>query len=388
MKRLSILGSTGSIGCSTLNAIDLHPERFEVVGLAAGANVELMLEQVRRYRPRVAALFDETAARLLQEQASETRVVAGLQGVLEVACESRADTVVAAITGAAGLRPTFSAILEGKAIALANKETLVMAGDLIMKEVSRAAIPLLPVDSEHNAIHQCLRGARTSELRRILLTASGGPFLNASADQLEKVTAEEALRHPTWEMGPKISIDSATLMNKGLEVIEAHHLFGVSAEQISIVIHPQSVVHSMVEFVDGNILAQMSITDMRAAILYALSYPDRLDACLPSLDLFSVAKLEFQAPDPQRFPCIRLAYEALRAGGTYPAVLNAANEVAVASFLEGGIGFAAIPRIIEETLEAHKSVAASTLDAVFQADRWARRQARSRLGNVERRVNE
>ena len=375
MKRLAILGSTGSIGRSTLSLVDLYPDRFQVVALAARQQAELLFEQAQKYRPQVVALEDEQGAAYLREQLPGIRVVSGVEGVVEVATQKSADMVVAAITGGAGLLPTYHAILENKDIALANKETLVMAGELIMGEVVARRTRLLPVDSEHGALHQCLGEASQKEVRRLLLTASGGPFFRKSKEELETVSVEEALNHPTWEMGPKITVDSATLMNKGLEVIEAHHLFGIPADRISIVVHPQSTIHSMVEFIDGTLLAQLSITDMRLAIVYALSYPERWDSALPYLDLFSVKSLEFFPPDADKFPCLRLAREALELGRTYPVVLNAANEVAVDSFLKSEIPFCGIAGIVEETLDRHRPGSALDLDAVLAEDRDARRSA-------------
>ena len=375
MKRLAILGSTGSIGRSTLSLVDLYPDRFQVVALAARQQADLLFEQAQKYRPRVVALEDDQGAAYLREQLPGVRVVGGPEGVIEVATEKSADMVVAGVTGGAGLLPTYHAILENKDIALANKETLVMAGELIMSEVVARRTRLLPVDSEHGALHQCLGEASKKEVRRLLLTASGGPFFRKSREELETVSVEKTLNHPTWEMGPKITVDSATLMNKGLEVIEAHHLFGLSADRISIVVHPQSTIHSMVEFIDGTMLAQMSITDMRLAIVYALSYPERWDSALPFLDLFSVKSLEFFPPDADKFPCLRLAREALELGRTYPAVLNAANEVAVDSFLRREIPFSAIAGIVEETLGRHRPGSALDLDAVLAEDQEARRSA-------------
>ncbi len=375
MKRLAILGSTGSIGRSTLSLVDLYPDRFQVVALAARQQADLLFEQAQKYQPQVVALEDDQGAAYLREQLPGVRVVGGPQGVIEVATEKSADMVVAAITGGAGLLPTYNAILENKDIALANKETLVMAGELIMGEVVARRTRLLPVDSEHGALHQCLGEASKKEVRRLLLTASGGPFFRKSKEDLETVSVEETLNHPTWEMGPKITVDSATLMNKGLEVIEAHHLFGLSADRISVVVHPQSTIHSMVEFIDGTLLAQMSITDMRLAIVYALSYPERWDSALPFLDLFSVKSLEFFPPDADMFPCLRLAREALELGRTYPVVLNAANEVAVDSFLRHEIPFSAIAGIVEETLGRHRPGSALELDAILAEDSEARRVA-------------
>ena len=375
MKKLSILGSTGSIGKSALDLVDLYPDRFQVSTLAARKSVDALHAQALKYRPQMIALWDEEAAQDLRGRLPEIEVLSGQEGVIQAAIHPSVDTVVAAIEGAAGLVPTYRALLEKKDVALANKETLVMAGELIMSIVNNTGSSLLPVDSEHSALHQCLRGAEKEEIHRLVLTASGGPFFDKSREQLEGVTVEEALNHPTWDMGPKITIDSATLMNKGLEVIEAYHLFGIQPDHISIVIHPQSIIHSMVEFVDGTVLAQMSITDMRSAILYALAYPDRWNSNLPRLDLLSLSALEFHPPDRDKFPCIRLAYQALENGQTYPTALNAANEVAVHYFLSGSLPFSSIPEIIEEVLNRHQPTEMHDLETVLEADRQARHRA-------------
>ncbi len=374
MKRLSVLGSTGSIGQSTLNLVDLFPERFRVVALAAHANADLLYQQALKYRPDIIALHDETCSSQLAGRLNGTRVVGGAAGVIEAATHADADVVIAGISGAAGLVPTYHAILQGKNIALANKETLVMAGELVMGAVREHCVDLLPIDSEHVALHQCLDGSRKGDVERLVLTASGGPFFGYSESQLQAVTVQDALNHPTWRMGRKITVDSATLMNKGLEVIEAHHLFGVPADRISVVIHPQSTVHSMVEFVDGSVIAQLSITDMRSAILYALSYPARWESTLPRLEL-SRMSLEFYPPDRSRFRCLTLAYHALESGKSFPAAMNAANEVSVNCFLAGRILFTDIPRIIESVLERHSAVPINDLDSVLAVDADARRQA-------------
>ena len=375
MQKLAILGSTGSIGQSALGLVDLYPEMFEVVALAANRNTDLLFEQAAKYRPTLVALHDEDAAKTLSRQLPGTRVASGAEGLVEVSCHAEATVVLSSIMGAAGLFPTYHAIKEGKKIALANKETLVMAGELLVNLARRQNSQLLPVDSEHSALHQCLRGAESSEVRRLLLTASGGPFVNWTRDSMAEITVEQALDHPTWEMGPKITIDSATLMNKGLEVIEAHHFFGFSPDQISVAIHPQSVIHSIVEFIDGTMLAQMSITDMRTSLLYAFAYPERWKSRLPELDLFSLPELRFESPDTARFPCLDLAYQALRAGGSCPAALNAANEVAVGLFLEGQMPFLRIPELIDETLEAHQRIEVESLEAVLEVDRCTREEA-------------
>lgn len=375
MKRLSLLGSTGSIGRSVLSLVDLHPDRFEVVGLAARRSAGQLSEQIAKYQPKVAALHDSHAAERMAQISSNCRFLSGLKGVTEVATHPDVDMVVAGISGSAGLIPTYQAIAENKDVALANKETLVMAGQMIMRMVREKGTCLMPVDSEHSALHQCLQGTQKNQISRLLLTASGGPFWKWDSQQFDKVTVDKALAHPTWQMGPKITVDSATLMNKGLEVIEAHHLFDLPARQISIVIHPQSTIHSMVEFIDGTMLAQMSITDMRSALLYALSYPERWESNLPALDLFSLSPLEFHAPDLKKFPSIRLAYQCLEMGDTYPTALNAANEVAAAAFLDGCVPFPAIPEIVEEVLNRHRPHPLESLETVLQTDRDCRRMA-------------
>jgi 1-deoxy-D-xylulose-5-phosphate reductoisomerase len=376
MKRLSILGSTGSIGRSALSLVDMFPDRFQVVALAAHTRAELLCEQAARYRPRIVALFDPEAASRLRACLPGVKVVSGREGVIQAAADSDTDIVVAGISGAAGLEPTYHAIQAGKSVALANKETLVIAGHLVMQAAKSRGVPLLPVDSEHSALHQCLRGSDPQEIGRLVLTASGGPFFGYTRTQLERVTVEQALNHPTWRMGKKITVDSATLMNKGLEVIEAHHLFGVEVSRITVVIHPQSTVHSMVEFIDGTVLAQLSITDMRGAILYALSYPERWQSELPRLDLTALGPLEFHAPDSGRFPCLQMAYAALQQGPSYPAALNAANEVAVEFFLKRRISFTAIPAVIDHVLQKHEGCSADTLEGVLEIDRSSRKKAR------------
>jgi 1-deoxy-D-xylulose-5-phosphate reductoisomerase len=378
MKQIAILGSTGSIGCNTLRVVEALQGAFSVAALGAGSNVELLAEQIVRHQPRVVSVSDEASADRLSYELAQRDVTAppkigtGVGGLIEVATCDGAEIVVGAVVGALGLLPTYHALELGRRVALANKETLVVAGELMTKAAARSGAELLPVDSEHNALHQCLRGEKREELKRLILTASGGPFRNAAKDEIENATPAQALRHPTWRMGAKITIDSATLMNKGLEVIEARWLFNCSADEIDIVVHPQSVVHSLVELVDGSIIAQLGVTDMRHAIQYALTYPARQASELPPLDLASLSKLEFFAPDTEKFPCVRLAYQALRAGGTLPAVLNAANEVAVAAFLDERIKFGDIPRLIEAACEAHTVQAATNLETVLAADEWAR----------------
>jgi 1-deoxy-D-xylulose-5-phosphate reductoisomerase len=373
-RRLAILGSTGSIGTSALSVVDAHAGRVEVVALAAGNNVAVFAEQVQRYRPRAVAMASGSALDDLRLRSGGVLPAShgtGSDGLIAVATHPDADFVLCASSGTAALEAVLAAIECGKTIGLANKEVLVMAGGLVMDAARRRGVAILPVDSEHNAIHQCLHGRAPDELRRLILTASGGPFRGRSLTALDSVTAADALRHPTWQMGPKITIDSATLMNKGLEVIEAHWLFGASASQIDVVVHPQSIVHSLVELKDGSLIAQMGTTDMRLPIQYAFSYPDRWDALVPYLDLTRCGTLEFHAPAWEDFPCLRLAYRALEAERSLPVVLNAANEVAVASFLEGRLGFTAIPWVIAETMNAHVAAPADTLEGVRRIDRWA-----------------
>lgn len=388
MTKVAIIGSTGSIGQNTLRVIDALAGRFSVVALGAGSSVETLADQIRTYTPEVVSVRGPDEARelanLLDERppTKKPEILHGTDGLVAVAAGSGASTVVSAAVGSLGFLPTYRAIENGLRVALANKETLVVAGELMTTKARETNAELLPVDSEHNALHQCLRGERREEVRRLVLTASGGPFRETPAAALKSVTREQALDHPTWRMGAKITIDSATLMNKGLEVIEAHWLFGFGADQIDIVVHPQSIVHSLVELVDGSIIAQMGITDMRHAIQYALTFPDRLESPCGYLDLLALGRLEFHPPDVERFPAIRLAYHALRSGGTYPAVLNGANEVAVSAFLNGELDFLGIPGLVEEVLSAHQGSAASSIDAVLEADAWARQAARDRVSAI------
>ena len=390
MKQVAILGSTGSIGRNTLRVIESLNSSFGVAALGAGANIPLLAEQIERYRPRVVSVQDEEAADQLAFELRRRAIVEnpkvgiGVDGLSEVATVDGAEIVIGAVVGARGLLPTYRALEAGRRVALANKETLVVAGELMTRAAARSGAELLPVDSEHNALHQCLRGERRSELKRLILTASGGPFRTASREEIERATPNEALQHPTWRMGDKITIDSATLMNKGLEVIEAHWLFECSADEIEVVVHPQSVVHSMIELIDGSIIAQMGVTDMRHAIQYALTYPARHPSSLPPLDLTQLAKLEFSAPDTDRFPCLAFAYQALRTGGTMPAVLNAANEVAVAAFLASQIRFGEIPRLISAACAAHEPQPATSLESVLAADQWARKFVTERIRSNER----
>jgi 1-deoxy-D-xylulose-5-phosphate reductoisomerase len=378
MKRLSILGSTGSIGRKALSIVRMFPERFTVTALAAKRNLTLLAEQIRVFQPEAAGVFDEAGRRELQAllpAASRTRLLQGEEGYTAVAAWESADLTLTAVVGAAGLLPTLAAIDAGKTIALANKETLVMAGAVVMRRAAERGVSILPVDSEHSAIFQCLQGQRREDVERILLTASGGPFLNRPAKEFAGITPEQALQHPNWSMGAKITIDSATLMNKGLEVLEAKWLFNVSHDGIRVVVHPQSVIHSMVAFRDGAVIAQMGIPDMKAAIAYALSYPERLALGQPLPDFSGGADLTFREPDLIKFPCLALAFEACRQGGTLPAVLNAANEVAVNAFLQKRIRFDAIPSIVARTMAAHAGVDDPALEAIIAADCWARRTA-------------
>jgi 1-deoxy-D-xylulose-5-phosphate reductoisomerase len=376
VRTLAILGSTGSIGRSALAVVDAHPSRLRVAALAAGDNAALLAEQAARYLPALVALSTGDAVdRFRAAGGTAPALACGPEGLVAVATHPDVDIVLCASSGTAALEAVLAAIEAGKTIALANKEVLVMAGEIVTRAARRKGVSILPVDSEHNAIHQCLHGRRTDEIRRLILTASGGPFRDLTAEQLQAVRPEQALRHPTWQMGRKITIDSATLMNKGLEVIEAHWLFDVPGDSIDVVVHPQSIVHSMVEFSDGSVIAQLGVTDMRLPIQYACSYPDRWDGALPRLDLARAARLEFLEPAHDRFPCLGLAYRALREGGTAPVVLNAANEVAVASFLDGRLGFTAIPMVIERTLNAHQGQSVLTLELIRQVDAWAREYA-------------
>jgi 1-deoxy-D-xylulose-5-phosphate reductoisomerase len=370
LRRIAILGSTGSIGRSALSVAEAHPDRLRVVALAAGSNATLLREQADRFRPAVTSLAS----------------AAGAQGLIDVATHPEADIVLCASSGTAALEAVLAAIEAGKTIALANKEVLVMAGGLMTEAARRRGVAILPVDSEHNAIHQCLAGRRRDEVRRLILTASGGPFRGQSALALDRVGPDDALKHPTWRMGRKITIDSATLMNKGLEVIEARWLFDMPADAIDVVIHPQSVVHSMVELVDGSILAQLGVTDMRLPIQYAFSYPERWPSALPGLDLAACGRLDFHLPDHEGFPCLGLAYRALSQGGGLPVVLNAANEVAVEAFLGGRLKFTAIPEVISRAMDAHVAGPVDSLEAVRAIDRRARAQARGVAAGLELKV--
>ena len=389
MKRIAILGSTGSIGQSALAVVDAYADRLQVVGLAAGENADRLGEQIARYRPRVAAMGSGSAIdRLAGNGALGDTVIAGSgrDGLIAVASHPDADLVLCASSGTEALEAVLAAIEQGKTIALANKEVLVMAGGIVTDAAARKGVAILPVDSEHNAIHQCLHARPRSEVRRLVLTASGGPFRGRPASALSAVTPDDALKHPTWRMGRKITIDSATLMNKGLEVIEAHWLFGVPARAIDVVIHPQSVIHSMVELTDGSLIAQLGVTDMRLPIQYAFSYPDRWPGAWPSLELARTGALEFEAPDTAAFPCLHLAYRALEAARSLPVVLNAANEIAVARFLERRLGFTAIADVIERTMAAHRPAEVATLGAVRAVDEWAREYSQDIARGLELKV--
>jgi len=381
MKRLAILGSTGSIGVNTLDIVEQFPERFKVVSLAAGVNTQLLKQQILQFRPKVISVLNRELSETLRRELASfpVDIVHGVEGLIQVATHPEVDQVVSALVGAVGLIPTLSAIKAGKNIALANKESLVMAGGLVMEEARQRQIQVLPVDSEHSAVFQALLGHRKEDVLRIILTASGGPFLHLPLGKLQEVTAREALRHPNWEMGRKITVDSASLMNKGLEVIEAHWLFDVPVEKIDVQIHPQSVIHSMVEYVDGSIVSQLGITDTRIPISYALAFPERLNLPFPRLNLFQKESLSFLPPDPERFPCLDLAYRAIKIGGTMPATLNAANEIAVNAFLDGALPFTKIPSLIRQVMEEHDLKPAQTLEDVLRADRWARETSRAIL---------
>lgn len=379
-RKMAILGSTGSIGESTLRVAAQFPEKVEVAALAAGKNAGLLLAQARRFRPQVVSLADpRDAARVRDALPPGIRTLSGEEGLREVAAGAGADLVVSALVGAAGLAPTLAAIEAGASIALANKEVLVMAGEIVTARTLARGGELLPVDSEHAGVAQAMADRPRRQLARVILTASGGPFRNHSAEAMREVSPGEALNHPNWKMGPKITVDSASMMNKGLEIIEARWLFGLRPEQVDVLVHPQSIVHALVEFVDRSVVAQMSVPDMRIPIAQAIFSPERLAVDAPRLDLAQVGSLTFEAPDPEQFPCLAHAKAAMRAGGTAPAVLNAANEVAVASFLAGASKFMDIPGVVGAALDAHERMEADALEAVLEADRWARGYAAARL---------
>ncbi|MGH7206301.1 MAG: 1-deoxy-D-xylulose-5-phosphate reductoisomerase [Nitrospiraceae bacterium] len=377
MKRLVILGSTGSIGTNTLDIVTKFPEQFQVVGLTAGTNDDKLEEQLRLFKPAVVALSDELAAARLRARCGNlpVEILSGVEGVAQVAQLPEADLMISAIVGGAGLVPTLTAIRAGKNVALANKEPMVMAGPLMQDEARKRGLRIFPVDSEHSAIFQSLEGHRREDVRRLILTASGGPLWDLSKEQMQDVKPERALQHPNWKMGAKISIDSATLMNKGLEVVEARWLFDIPSRQIDVLIHRESIVHSLVEYHDGSVIAQLGLPDMRTPISYALKYPERMPLELPSLDLADIGTLTFHRPDHERFPCLGFGYEALRIGGTMPATMNAANEVAVAAYLQEGIRFSDIAEVIHTTMETHTTRDVRTLEDALEADRWAREKA-------------
>ena len=389
-KNIAILGSTGSIGLNTLRVIKQHCDRYNVVALGAGKNVDVLIRQIEEWKPKKVAVQDTHVAGVLSNRLggqSSIDILCGTGGYVEIATMTEVDTVVSAMSGAAGLIPTYEAVRAGKQVALANKESIVMAGQLIMAEAAKRGASLLPIDSEHSAILQCLRGHSREDVRRVILTASGGPFLNLTLSEMTKVTAEQALKHPNWKMGPKITIDSATLMNKGLEAIEAKWFFDLTMEKIDIVIHPQSIVHSMVEYNDGSIIAQMGVPDMTIPISYALAYPRHLKTYASPLRLWEFEGLTFAPVDTEKFPCLSLALEAARLGGTMPTVLNAANEVAVQAFLENRIGFTEIPVLIQKTMALHKPVSVETIGTVLKADSWAREKAKEFLAHKAKNGN-
>jgi 1-deoxy-D-xylulose-5-phosphate reductoisomerase len=383
MKNISILGSTGSIGRSSLKVVEHFAGDLRVVGLAAGGNIHLLAEQIAKFHPSIVSVSSPASMASVRHQldqlgvAKKPKIVSGPEGLLEVATHAQVQMVVSAIVGIAGLLPTYEAICQGKSIALANKEIMVVAGELVTRAAARKKVSILPVDSEHNAIHQCLRAGANHEVRRLILTASGGPFRRWSREEMKTITPEMALNHPTWTMGHRITIDSATLMNKGFEVLEARWLFDLPVEKISVLVHPQSTVHSMVEYVDGSVIAQLGITDMCHPIQYALTYPERVPTQLPPLDFTKIQKLEFMEPDPEKFPCLELACQAARRLGLYPCVLNAADEVAVEAFLKGKISFQAIPEIVSRLMQAlGKSEVCSTISAILEYDALVRRETR------------
>jgi 1-deoxy-D-xylulose-5-phosphate reductoisomerase len=377
-KNIAILGSTGSIGRSSLEVIATHPDRFRLTYLTGHRNIELLQEQIRRFKPRAVVVREEGNAALLRRHINgKTEVLAGEEGLEEIVGRDDVDVVISSLVGFAGLKPTLWALDAGKDVALANKETLVTGGEIIMKKVRKNRVRLLPVDSEHSAILQCLQGENPDSVARLILTASGGPFLHLDKKKFSTITRAQALAHPTWKMGSKVTIDSATLMNKGLEVIEAYWLFGLAAEKIDVVVHPQSIIHSMVEFVDGSIKAQLGVPDMKIPIQYALTYPERFTASYGNVDFAAVGQMTFFEPDREKFRCLGLAYQALRAGGTAPAVLNAANEVAVGLFLDGKLPFSSIPDVIEQALRRHKPAHHMRLEDIIRADKETREQVRA-----------
>jgi 1-deoxy-D-xylulose-5-phosphate reductoisomerase len=385
MKKITILGSTGSIGLNALSVIEKNPQRFQVEALAAGSNIKLLFKQIEKFKPKVVAVSTKDSAVKLREALnakSKVKILYDEEGLKEIASFPSADIVISAISGSAGLIPTIAAIEANKDIALANKETMVMAGEIVTKRAIKKGIRIIPVDSEHSAIFQCLEGHKRRNLRKIILTASGGPFLNFTRNELKKVSLGQTLRHPKWKMGKKITIDSASMMNKGLEVIEAKWLFNVDIGDIDVLIHPQSIVHSLVEFIDGALLAQMGVPDMKIPIAYALTYPERIINDLPPLNLAKTGNLEFLKPDIKKFPCLDMAYTAGLCGGTAPAVLNAADEVAVSAYIENKIRFIDLPEIIEKILSRHDSNSDPSLDDILQADLWARRETKKIIERI------
>ena len=382
-KRIAILGSTGSIGVNSLDVIRRFPEKYEITGLAANRSAALLIEQAKYFKPKQVALFDEEEAEKIRKKLpSSIKVLSGMDGIIKIATADKTDLVVSAMVGAAGLLPTYMAIKAGKTIALANKEALVVGGELITKEAKKNNVRILPVDSEHSAIFQSMEGHRHKDIKRLILTASGGPFLNVDAAKLKKVTPDDALKHPNWKMGKKITIDSATMMNKGLEAIEARWLFDIDIENISVIIHPESIIHSMVEYIDGSLVAQLGMPDMRVPISFALSYPERLENKYASLDLAKKGTLTFREPDMKKFKCLTLAIKAGKISGTMPAVLNASNEIAVHAFLERKISFTSIAEITEKTMDAHTVKKVKTIDDVLNADKWGRKKAKELIDKI------
>jgi 1-deoxy-D-xylulose-5-phosphate reductoisomerase len=387
VRRLSILGSTGSIGKNTLAVVSAHPDKFRVTALAARNNIKLLEEQIRTFRPDVVAVFDRDAAERMKKQGLAVKILPGMDGLVEAATLADTDMVVSAVVGSDGLLPTYAAISAGKDIALATKEALVMAGKIIMSEAASRGVRIIPVDSEHSSVFQCLSGRSMDEVEKVVLTASGGPFLGKSRSELATVSPSAALRHPNWSMGKKISIDSATLMNKGLEVIEAYWLFTLPLEKIDVILHPQSIIHSMVKFVDGSVIAHMSMPDMRGPISYALSYPNRFENVLPVLDLAKIGKLTFEEPDLENYPSLNLTYDALKTGGTMPCVLNAANEIAVEAFLEEEIPFTEITGIVGSTMADHTVSDGGSIDEVMSASEWAKQRAREHVKKLQKHLS-
>ena len=377
MKQIVILGSTGSIGTNTLDIVAKFPDRFRIAGLTAGSNVDKLEEQIRTFKPEAVALSDPKAAEALRVRCKgqPVRILSGVEGLSEVARLPQADLVISAIVGGAGLVPTLAAIQAGKPVALANKEPMVMAGRLMQEEAAKRGVKIFPVDSEHSAIFQSMEGHRREDIQRLILTASGGPLWDMPLEQMRHVKPQQALKHPNWKMGAKITIDSATLMNKGLEVVEARWLFDIPASQIDVIVHRESIIHSLVEYRDGSVIAQLGLPDMRTPIAYAMTYPERLPLSQPPMDLAAIGKFTFYRPDHDRFPCLGLGYEALKIGGTMPATLNAANEVAVAAYLDERIGFLDIAAVIRDTMDAHQRREVAALDDALEADRWAREKA-------------